>query len=331
MGFFDSFKKKEDFNNLTNSNTNNLQNINLPPPPLPPSNIIKESNNLENNINKTQINQTITLPPPPLVEPINNNLNIQEQKIKESNINTPLIEIKNIENDQSISIDNTNTTIKSEPSNLESKLNLNLQETINLNHDINQNNKKIDAEKNIPNILPELPPLKLPNIKKNEERIDNHTTLRNNLINSNFNNEEIPDILPKIDINKEIDIPIFRDINTDTIKNFSIEKTNDDILSLPIINVFDFEEPNSNILYGINTTQKFQNKPLFVRVDHYSNILATIDSIKEYTSNSPNIIYSLENLKKNQDIEHKKFKNCIEDLQRKIIYVDKVLFQKEVF
>jgi hypothetical protein len=42
------------------------------------------------------------------------------------------------------------------------------------------------------------------------------------------------------------------------------------------------------------------------------------------------VIYSLENLKKNAEVEHKNFKEGLEDIQRKLIYIDKVLFEKEV-
>jgi hypothetical protein len=70
-------------------------------------------------------------------------------------------------------------------------------------------------------------------------------------------------------------------------------------------------------------------KPLYIRTDYYSQVLSTIDAIKSYVNNSSDRIYSLENLKKNSDIEHKNYKKTIEDIQKKLIYIDKVLFQKE--
>ena len=67
-------------------------------------------------------------------------------------------------------------------------------------------------------------------------------------------------------------------------------------------------------------------KPLFIRTDYYSQVLSNLDTMKNYVKESSDIIYGLENLKKNTDMEFKNYKNVLEDIQRKLIYVDKVLF-----
>lgn len=88
---------------------------------------------------------------------------------------------------------------------------------------------------------------------------------------------------------------------------------------LPVINTED----------AIYEKFKFGNlsKPLFVRTDKYSVVLSNLDTLKEYIEQSSDIIYSLENLKRNADIEHKSYKNTLEDIQRKLIYVDKIIFE----
>ena len=48
--------------------------------------------------------------------------------------------------------------------------------------------------------------------------------------------------------------------------------------------------------------------------------------MQNYIKESPNIIYMLKNLKKNTDLEHKNYAKTLEDIQRKLIYVDNVLF-----
>lgn len=88
---------------------------------------------------------------------------------------------------------------------------------------------------------------------------------------------------------------------------------------LPVINTED----------SVFTNFKYADlkKPLFIRTDQYSKILLNLDTLKEYVRQSSEIIYSLENLKRNADIEHNSYKNSLEDIQRKLIYVDKVIFE----
>ena len=56
--------------------------------------------------------------------------------------------------------------------------------------------------------------------------------------------------------------------------------------------------------------------------------MTTVDLIKGYVNESHEMIYGLENLKKNAEIEHNNYKSTLEDIQRKLIYIDKVLFEK---
>ena len=70
--------------------------------------------------------------------------------------------------------------------------------------------------------------------------------------------------------------------------------------------------------------------PLFVRTDRYKVVLSNLDSISDYVHRGPEIIYMLKNLKKNADIEHKNYAKILEDIQRKLIYVDSVLFNEGV-
>ncbi|MBN2422691.1 hypothetical protein JXB41_05660 [Candidatus Woesearchaeota archaeon] len=68
-------------------------------------------------------------------------------------------------------------------------------------------------------------------------------------------------------------------------------------------------------------------KPLFVRTDNYRQILNNFIDIKDILTESEEIIYRLENLKKNADLEYSEHKRTIEDIQRKLIYIDKSLFE----
>ena len=92
---------------------------------------------------------------------------------------------------------------------------------------------------------------------------------------------------------------------------------------LPFLNISDSE----NIEKFKTTTEK---GPIFIRTDYYSNVLDTIDTINDYIALSSDTIYSIENLKKNFEVEHKNYKEVMEDIQRKLIYIDKVLFERGV-
>ncbi|MEM2138939.1 MAG: hypothetical protein QXM96_02185 [Candidatus Woesearchaeota archaeon] len=331
MGFFDGFKKKE---------------VELPPPPLPP--ITNTINNINNNSN-TNISQ--------IGNQDNKNLNNLDIGLLKDNLNLNISLNKNNINQNSSngSINNSNTNINIEQKNLnldgintnidKDKINLNdnnleIRDNIKRNNEIIEDKKTIESivlnennqsnsiknnenkELSIPEKLPGLPEkiFNMPEKKLPELKINN---LENNSTDNYKDDLAVFKNFSDSDAKIEFEIPVFSDANEEEIlKNIN---------SKIDLNVFDFEEPDSNIMYNIGNTKKFDKKPLFIRTDHYSSILATIDSVKEYTTNSPTIIYNLENLKKNQDIEHKKLKNCIEDIQRKIIYVDKVLFEKEVF
>jgi hypothetical protein len=83
----------------------------------------------------------------------------------------------------------------------------------------------------------------------------------------------------------------------------------------------DMEEP-----YSYDHHKKVQ-KPLFVRTDYYRQMLNNFIDIKDTLTESEEIIYRLENLKKNADVEYSEFKRGIEEIQRKLIYVDKTLFE----
>jgi hypothetical protein len=115
------------------------------------------------------------------------------------------------------------------------------------------------------------------------------------------------------------EIPYFEDVETEQ-----------ELVEPPVLEdipVLDIEEKTKRYH---DYRHKHLSKPLFVRTDNYSMILNTVDTMKNYVDESAEIVYSLENLKKNADIEHVKYKNTLEDIQRKIIYVDKVLFGSKV-
>ena len=105
--------------------------------------------------------------------------------------------------------------------------------------------------------------------------------------------------------------------------NVKVEPQKDEFEELFNLPVIDVEEDTES--YG-RFKYRDLKKPLFIRTDHYSQILTNIDTMKTYVEESSDKISMLNNLKRNADIEHKKYKQVLEDVQRKLIYIDRVLF-----
>jgi len=120
-----------------------------------------------------------------------------------------------------------------------------------------------------------------------------------------------------------------------SIQNFERELSNAPLDNIPFFSDVESNKGELEVLPIIDTEQpqytnfKYQNlnKPLFIRTDYYSQILSSIERIKSHVVESSEIIYSVENLKRNADMEHEYYKQVLEDIQRKLIYVDKVLFE----
>lgn len=110
------------------------------------------------------------------------------------------------------------------------------------------------------------------------------------------------------------DIPYFSDVGDQAL----VQEANPMLDDLPML---DAEGPE---IY--RNLRPEITKPLFIRTDFYSQVLTNLDNIKSYVNESSEIIYNLENLKRNSDSEHRYFKKVLEDIQRKLIYIDRVLF-----
>jgi len=134
---------------------------------------------------------------------------------------------------------------------------------------------------------------------------------------------QIPDILPTM---PSLYTQTFQPQYEENIPFFSeakAEPSHDDFNfdDLPVVDT----ESNQELFKGFKT--KKPKQPLYIRTDFYSQILTNLDTMVSYVTESKETINSLETLKRNADIEHKKYKRTVEDLQRKLIYIDRVLFK----
>ena len=70
------------------------------------------------------------------------------------------------------------------------------------------------------------------------------------------------------------------------------------------------------------------NKPIFVRADSYKSILSSISIIKSKINESESIVTRLNEIKNTKDKEFEKWKNDLEEMQGKLIYIDANLFER---
>ncbi len=71
--------------------------------------------------------------------------------------------------------------------------------------------------------------------------------------------------------------------------------------------------------------------PVFIKIDEYKEIIDTISLIKAKINESKNLIKQINDLKNEEDNELEVWSNELDEIERKIHYVDKTLFEPESF
>jgi len=69
-------------------------------------------------------------------------------------------------------------------------------------------------------------------------------------------------------------------------------------------------------------------KPLFIRTDQYKDVKKNMTGFEEILKEADEIYYRITNLKEDQDSQFNLFHKKIEEIQRKLIHVDKTIFEK---
>jgi len=69
-------------------------------------------------------------------------------------------------------------------------------------------------------------------------------------------------------------------------------------------------------------------KPLFIKTDQYKDAKKSALAMKNKFAEVEDITYRMDNLKEDQDSQYSLFKKKIEDIQRKLIFIDKTMFEK---
>ena len=88
--------------------------------------------------------------------------------------------------------------------------------------------------------------------------------------------------------------------------------------------VFDYDLPQEETYKG----SPLPVEPLFIEGEDFKEILNGINRVKNLVSESESIVATLEELKKAKQVELDRFRKDLEDVQRKITFVDKVLAEE---
>jgi len=71
----------------------------------------------------------------------------------------------------------------------------------------------------------------------------------------------------------------------------------------------------------------FLDSPIFIKKERYKNVIGGINIIKNKISDCDRIVESLEQIKNSKDKEFAKWSSNLEDMQRKLMVVEKSLFE----
>jgi hypothetical protein len=126
-----------------------------------------------------------------------------------------------------------------------------------------------------------------------------------------------PDELPEI---PDMEIPEPPPNLRSELSPLELEKLEKEYLGKRIV-IEDVEQPFEY------KRHKGVKKPLYVRTDDYRKMLENFIDIKQQLTESDETLFRIENIKKNKDNEFNDYKRSIEDIQRKLIFIDKTIFK----
>lgn len=70
-----------------------------------------------------------------------------------------------------------------------------------------------------------------------------------------------------------------------------------------------------------------ERKPLYVKIDDYKDVVDIMTLIKKKINDARSILSSINDIKSQEDYEIEQWNNKIEDIEKKIEYIDKNLFE----
>lgn len=74
---------------------------------------------------------------------------------------------------------------------------------------------------------------------------------------------------------------------------------------------------------------KHGEAPVFVKIDNYKDVVDVFDLIKEKLGQAKRVLGDINELKNEEDSELDLWKTTLDDLERKVDSIDRVLFEPE--
>ncbi len=70
-----------------------------------------------------------------------------------------------------------------------------------------------------------------------------------------------------------------------------------------------------------------ERKPLFVKIDDYKDVVDIMTLIKKKLNDAKGILSSINDIKSQEDSEIEQWNSNVEDIENKVEYIDKNLFE----
>ena len=77
--------------------------------------------------------------------------------------------------------------------------------------------------------------------------------------------------------------------------------------------------------------EDLENMPVFVRIDDYKNIIEVLDLLKSKLAEARETLDKITELKKKEDEELDRWNQELDEVERKVEFIDNTLFEPEAF
>lgn len=78
-------------------------------------------------------------------------------------------------------------------------------------------------------------------------------------------------------------------------------------------------------------TEEVGNMPVFVRIDDYSTIIEVLDLLKMKLADAKQTLDKIAELKSKEDEELERWRAELDEVERKVDFIDRTLFEPEGF
>ncbi len=144
---------------------------------------------------------------------------------------------------------------------------------------------------------------------------------------------ELPDLelpeLPPLPGEEEFMPEIEEPEPTKKIPEFpKIKPIKEEIPIKPILPIPELKKPKVKAIKPVEKEEaEIPKKEIFLKVDHYKNVLESLNVVKKKINESEKIVERLNEIKNTKDKEFEKWRTLLEDMERKFVYVDKTFFE----